>query len=479
MTHDDVCFLSATAALTLFEARKLSPVELLRAMIQRAERVNPLINCFADCYFDEALARAKVSEARYMSRAATLPLDGIPLAVKDAQHVGGKRTTHGSLIPSPIDERSDPMIERLLTAGAIVFARTTTPEFCLSNVTHSRAWGITRNPWNPAFTSGGSSGGSGAALAAGLTTLATGTDIGGSIRNPASACGIVGYKPPHGRNPDAPPANYDRFNHCGPMTRSVADAALMQNVTSGPHPLDHDSLRTRVMLPLQAGGLDGFRIAWSLDLGYVDVDPEVRRNTLQALEVFRALGARTTEVELGWTPEVNTDASLWYTMMEFGRQVVWLARTHADVMCDYTLKFAEAASRQADRDDVHRPWARAHCMYQTLGPVLAQNDVFLCPTTNLPAVKADHDPWDPHFVMNGKPADADYGWVMTHQFNMLHNCPVMSVPSGHAGSGVATGLQIVGRTWDDPSVFQAALAYEAAVGGWYGSAATRPTLDGV
>ncbi len=236
MSNTDICYVSATEALSLFRKRKLSPVELMTALIDRAGKVNPAVNCFADRYFEEALDKAKDAEARYMSRSATpLPLEGVPLAVKDAQRVAGKRTTHGSLIfKDSIDTQSDPMIERLEQAGAIIFARTTTPEFCLSGVTNSRIWGITRNPWNTEWGPGGSSGGSGAALAAGLTTLATGTDIGGSIRIPASACGIVGFKPPHGRNPDGPPANFDRFNHCGPMTRTVADAALMQNITSGP-----------------------------------------------------------------------------------------------------------------------------------------------------------------------------------------------------------------------------------------------------
>ena len=145
----------------------------------------------------------------------------MPLAVKDAQRLKGKRTTQGSLIFKDwVDDHSDPMIERLQKAGAVILARTTTPEFCLSGITASRIWGVTRNPWNTEWGPGGSSGGSGAALAAGLTTLATGTDIGGSIRIPAAACGVVGFKPPHGRNPDGPPANFDRFNHCGPMTRT-------------------------------------------------------------------------------------------------------------------------------------------------------------------------------------------------------------------------------------------------------------------
>jgi Asp-tRNA(Asn)/Glu-tRNA(Gln) amidotransferase A subunit family amidase len=227
MSNEDLCYLSATEALKHFKSRKLSPRELMAALIARTERVNTKVNCFADRYFDEAMDQARAAEARYMKRGArTLPLEGIPVAVKDAQRVAGKRTTHGSLIfKDNVDTHSDPMIERLQTAGAIVLARTTTPEFCLSGITTSRIWGVTRNPWNTDWGPGGSSGGSGAALAAGLTTIATGTDIGGSIRIPSAACGVVGFKPPHGRNPDGAPANFDRFNHCGPMTRSLADAA--------------------------------------------------------------------------------------------------------------------------------------------------------------------------------------------------------------------------------------------------------------
>ncbi|WP_373506034.1 amidase [Aestuariivirga sp.] len=478
MSNDDICYLPAIEVLKLFRTKKLSPVELLKAMVARSEKVNPKINCFADRYHDEALAQAKASEARYMKRGAkTAPLDGIPLAVKDAQRVGGKRTTHGSLIfKDSVDDHSDPMIERLQQAGAIIFARTTTPEFCLSGITASRIWGVTRNPWNTGWGPGGSSGGSGAALAAGLTTLATGTDIGGSIRIPASACGVVGFKPPHGRNPDGPPSNFDRFNHCGPMTRTVADAALMQNITSGPHPLDHDSIRQKVKLPTEPAAIKGMKIAFSVDFGYVPVDSDVRQNMMQALEVFKRLGARVEEVDLGWTEAVDHDALHWYNMMNFGRQTIWQSKDNADLMTDYALKFAEAARRNSTMDDIHKPWERTHKMYQTLGPVLASHDVFICPTNNAPSVRADHDPWDPEFRVNGKKVDPEFGWVMTHQFNMLHNCPVLSVPSGHAASGVPTGIQIVGRTWDDARVFKAALAYEKALGSWYTGKGKRPVL---
>jgi len=478
MTNDDLCYLSATAALKLFKSRKLSPSELTAALIARTEKLNPAINCFADRYFDEALTEARQAEARYMKRGAKLkPLEGVAIAVKDAQRIAGKRTTNGSLIfKNHVDDHSDPMIERLQEAGAIVLARTTTPEFCLSGVTHSRIWGITRNPWNTEYGPGGSSGGSGAALAVGLTTLATGTDIGGSIRIPASACGIVGFKPPHGRNPDGPPANYDRFNHCGPMTRSIADAALMQNITSGPHPFDHDSIRNRVKLPLKPESIKGMKIAYSIDFGYVEVDSEVRRNTLAAIAVFRALGAKVEEVDLGWTADVDRDCFHWYNMMDFGRQTVWHRKKHASLMTDYALKFADAVERNSTMDDIHKPWARIHDMYRTLGPVLASHDVFICPTNNLPAVKADHNPWNETFTVNGKKADPEYGWVMTHQFNMLHNCPVLAVPSGFTSYGVPTGIQIVARTWDDARCFRAGLAFEKALGGWYTDRQKRPKL---
>ncbi len=476
MTEEDLCYLTAAEALRLFASRKLKPSQLMAALQSRSARINPAINCFADQYWNEAMAAAKQADAIYEKRGSKLrPLEGIPLAVKDAQRVKGKRTTHGSLVfKDAIDDHSDPMIERLQNAGAIIFARTTTPEFCLSGVTHSRIWGVTRNPWNTDWGPGGSSGGSGAALAAGLTTLATGTDIGGSIRIPAACCGVVGFKPPHGRNPDGPPANFDRFNHCGPMTRSIADAALMQNVTSGPHPLDHDSIRTRIKLPTAPQDIRRMKIAFAIDFGYVNVDPEVRKNTLAAIDVFKSLGASVTEVDLGWTSDVDADCMHWYNLMHFGRQTVWHCREHRNLMTDYALKFAENCEKNSIPDDVHKPWARTHHMYQTLGPILEQHDVFICPTNNAPGVKAEHDPWDMSFTVNGKKADPEYGWVMTHQFNMLHNCPVLAVPSGFATTGMPTGIQIVARTCDDARVFKAGLAYEKATGNSFAARSNRP-----
>jgi amidase len=230
-----------------------------------------------------------------------------------------------------------------------------------------------------------------------------------------------------------------------------------------------------VTLPERAGSLRGLKVGYSIDFGYVNVDPDVRKNSFAALDMFRDLGCKVSEVKLGWSQDVDANALHWYNTMDFGRQTVWWKKTHGHLMTDYALKMAEAIEKTGI-DDVHKAWAEAHRMYQTFGPVLQAHDIFVCPTLSLPAVYADHDPWDPDFRINGVKVDGEYGWVMTHQFNMLHNCPVMAVPSGFAASGVPTGLQIVGPTFDDATVFKVALAYEKAMGGWLTERKKRPKL---
>jgi len=475
MSDLDLCYMSATEALSLFRKKKLSPVQLMTAVIDRAEATKDKINAFTYTHYDEALALAKKAEARYAKGKKTGPLEGLPVAVKDESYIAGKPTSNASLILKDfVAEKTSPNNQRIMAAGGIVHARTATPEFSCAAYTWSRLWGVTRNPWNPKFTTGGSSGGSGAALAAGLAPIATGSDIGGSIRIPAGACGVVGFKPPYGRNPDDPPFNLDFYCHTGPMARTVEDTILLQNVMCGPHPLDIASLRPKLTLPTKYKPIGKWKIAWSMDLGLFEVDKEVRKNTLAALDIFRSLGATVEEVDLGW-PKNALQQGMAYLNHLFGASLAKLLADHADDLCTYTRRFAEEGQSSKATEFVSTLETAAE-MYNSLGPLLEDYDVFICPTNALAAVPADHDQSKDEVRINGKVVDPSLGWVMTTPFNMLSRCPVISVPTGHAKNRVPTGMQIVGRTYCDEDVMRAAIAYEKAVGGWYGDATVRPKL---
>jgi len=475
MSDLDLCYMPATEALSLFAKKKLSPVELMQAVIDRAEATKDAVNAFTYTHYDEALALAKKAEAKYAKGKNTGPLEGLPIAVKDESYIKGKPTSNASLILKDfVAEKTSPNNERIMAAGGIVHARTATPEFSCAGYTWSRLWGVTRNPWNPKFTPGGSSGGSGAALASGLAPIATGSDIGGSIRIPASACGVVGYKPPYGRNPDDPPFNLDFYCHTGPMARTVQDAILLQNVMCGPDPRDIASLRPKLTLPTKYKAIKHWKIGFSMDLGLFEVDKEVQKNTHAALDVFRSLGAKVEEVDLRW-PANALQQGMAYLNHLFGASLAKLLADHGDDLCTYTRKFAEEGQSSKATDFVWTLETAAE-MYNTLGPLLEKYDVLICPTNNLPAVPADHDQSKDEVRINGKLVNPSLGWVMTTPFNMMSRCPVISVPSGHARNGVPTGIQIIGRTYSDEDVFRAAIAYEKALGGWYGSKASRPKI---
>jgi Asp-tRNA(Asn)/Glu-tRNA(Gln) amidotransferase A subunit family amidase len=473
---EELCYLPAAEAVGLFRARALSPVELVRALVARCEAVEPRVRAFTHTYFDRALAAARQAEARY-ARGEARALEGVPLAVKDLHPVQGEVTTHGSLVfANNRDETTLATVRRLLDAGAILFARSASSEFGNATVTRSRLWGTSHNPWNLAYNPGGSSGGAGAALAAGTVTLADGSDYGGSIRIPASCCGVLGYKPPHGRNPGDPGASLDPFSHFGPLARSVADLALMQNVMSGPLETDLGSLPERVTLPTRFDGVRGWRVAWSLDLGYFRVDPDVRANTLAALDALRGEGCDVDAepTELGWTDAVREAFERHHDAVEAA--TLWpLLPTRRDDLTDYALESIEGGTAVTVREFLATNEVRVE-MYKTLGPVLGRRDLFVCPTTALPSVPAEHSPLAHDFAIDGRPASARIGWVMTYPFNMLGPLPVLSYPSGRSRDGVPTGVQLVARPHDDLRVFRAAAALERALGPWYRAPESRPRL---
>jgi Asp-tRNA(Asn)/Glu-tRNA(Gln) amidotransferase A subunit family amidase len=469
----DLCYLSGTEAMELFRTGKLSPRELLDAILARAEAVEPEVNALSERFIDEARAAASSAEAAYGEGSAR-PLEGLPLAVKEDTAIEGRRTTAGSLIyKDDIADHTNPSIARLTDAGAVLYARATCPEFVWPWSCTSRLNGTTRNPWNLDITSGASSGGSAAALAAGTTTIATGTDSAGSIRMPAGMCGVVGYKPPHGRNPQSPWASLDFYYHTGPMTRTVADCLAMQNVMAGPHRADQASVKPKLTLPTEMPDIKGMRIAASLTLDHHAIDDDVRRNTQATLRLLEDLGAHVEEISMPWASRAIKAAG------GFGSHLYsdWFASAveqHGDLVCDYTKVFAKqcAGVTAAQHHDCYVVGGEA---WLEFSKVFETYDAFICPTVATTRAGAEIMPWDDDLIIDGQKVSADGAWVMTKLFNMFSRCPALAVPSGLGDNGVPTGIQIVADTFEDARVFQVALALEA-VRPWYGDAALRPAL---
>ena len=461
MSDLDLCYMPGFLLQEQFKARKLSPVELLEAQIERAGAVNSKVNAYTDTYFDEAMEQARLAEKIFARKNGPVrPLEGLTLAIKDHQALAGKRSTQCSLVyQDVIETENSPTCQRLLDAGAIVVAKTTTPEFSSAGVTYSKLFGATGTPWNPCYTSGGSSGGSAASLGAGMVTLATGSDIAGSIRVPAACCGVVGYKPPYGRVPGSPPFNLDYYCQTGPLAQNVGDCAMMTNVMSGVHPDDIVSLRENINLPLEYADVKDWRVAYSVDLGAFNVSPEVRQNLMKTVELLADLGAEVEEVELGWGEEV-TEAAITYLDHLFGRSLARSYEQHGDALCDYNIFYAKRAGR-SDVEAFLSTYEVANQMYRRLGAVLEKFHAFICPTTATHEVLAEAKPWGT-IKVNGKEMITDFDWVMAHPFNMLSRLPVIAIPNGIAANGLPTGIQIVSRSYDDHRVFQLARAIEKA-----------------
>jgi amidase/aspartyl-tRNA(Asn)/glutamyl-tRNA(Gln) amidotransferase subunit A len=456
--------LPATEALRAFRARELSPVELLDAVIARAEAVEPTVNALCHPAFDAARAQAREAEARYAGRGpAPRPLEGIPVAVKEEEAIAGQPWTQGSLLfEELVAEHTSAFAQRILDAGAIVHARTTAPEFSCAGFTHSRLHGVTRNPWNPEYGVGGSSGGSGAALAAGTTTLASGSDIGGSIRIPASFNGVVGFKPPYGRVPVDPPFNLDTYCHCGPLARTVADCALFENVVAGPDPSDITTLRPRYVLPERFEGIDGLRIAVSADLGDWAVDPEVRRNTLAVADALRSAGAEVEEVDLHVPFADVQRATAIHFQVAFGEWIGAQCAEHPDRTTAYAADFPRWAARWADGGTFLDGLELEARLYAPVGRLLERFDALVCPTVGTRGLIAGEDYVGRGVEVDGRQLDDYFSSMLTPVFNIMSRLPVLAVPSGLADNGVPTGVQIAARSYDDVTAFRVGAALEAA-----------------
>lgn len=472
MALDDLAYLSAVDALEAFRSHVLSPVDYLEALIERIERLEPGLNAVIDRRYEEARAEARDAAARYAAGAA-LPLDGLPVAAKEEHPMRGRSWSQGSLaLAGEVAPYDHPIIERIRAAGGVIHIRTATPEFCCAAFCHSRQWGITRNPWNTRFSPGGSSGGSAVALAAGYAPLATGSDIGGSIRIPASLSGVVGYKPPWARVPALPPYNLDQYCHDGPLARTVADCALLEDVIAGRDRRDGVALADPPRVAGAGSDASGCRVALCVRLGDWPLDDGVEANTRAAAAALERAGAVVEEITLPWTMAEIWGAAQAHFAAIMGAGIAAIDAEHGELLCDYTREFA--AETNAPGLGFYEGLELEGRLWDPLGLVFEEFDALLCPTMATAGYVAGEPYLGPMAVGEGRVVNNILA-AMTLPFNILSRCAVLSVPSGVAPNGVPTGVQVVSRPYDDLIAFRVAAALEVH-GVGFTHAEWRPTI---
>jgi Asp-tRNA(Asn)/Glu-tRNA(Gln) amidotransferase A subunit family amidase len=460
MSDDALCWMPATALAAAIRKRKVSPVEVVDAVLDRIARVNPALNAYVTLTDEAARREAKAAERALMRRSARLgALHGVPFSVKDLITTAGVRTTFGSpLFRDNVPAEDAPAVARMKAAGAIMLGKTNTPTLGWIGTTDNLLFGVTHNPWDLASTPGGSSGGAGAAVAAGLGPLALGTDGGGSIRKPAAFCGLFGHKASYGRVPIHPHGGAWSLSHVGPMTRTVEDAALMLQVCAGPDERDQYSLPPSGVDFQRAlrGGLKGLRVAYSERMGYAPaVDAEVRNACAQAARVFRRLGCRVETVEPAWP-------SPWecWRVTFLGGIAARLApylREHRDEI-DPGLLPAIEDFLKAGPTVYTQAWFDRLAWWQHARAFFERYDLLLTPTAATPAFPLGVL-WPTE--IDGQAVGREAGSAFTFPFNMTGQ-PAASVPCGFTRSGLPIGLQIVGRRFDDATVLRASAAFERA-----------------
>lgn len=465
---EDLCFLGAVELIDAYRAGQLSPVEVTTAVLARIDDLNERFNAFSLIDAERALDAARRSEARWKKGEPIGRIDGVPTTIKDIVLTEGWPTLRGSrTIPRDQPWTEDaPAVARLREHGAVLLGKTTTPEFGWKGVTDSPLTGVTRNPWAPDRTPGGSSGGAGVAAITGMGALHIGTDGGGSVRIPSAFCGIVGMKASFGRVPTYPPSPFGTLSHLGPMARNVADAALMLTVMAEPdtrdaHGLPYDARDYNTVL---AGGVEHLRVAFSSNLGYATVDPEVAALVEAAAQAFDAFGATVEQVDPGFTNPQDIFRVHWYAgaahiVRNFSdEQRALLDPGFVEIVREGTkIKLTQYFEAATARDQLTAQMRRFHETY----------DLLLTPTMPLPAFPLGSDtPIGPDGVQ------WDDWSPFTYPFNLTGQ-PAATVPCGLTASRLPAGLQIVGRPFDDVTVLRAAQAFESA----HPEHGQRPPID--
>lgn len=451
-------------------ARELGAEELMRGFLARIEAVNPRVNAIVTLLPEAALAGARAADAALARGGPPGPLHGLPIAVKDVTPTRGIRTTFGSPIYRDFVPAEDALyVERLRAAGAIVIGKTNTPEFAAGSQTFNRVFGATRNPWATDRTCGGSSGGAAVAVACGMLPLADGTDVGGSLRNPASWCNVVGFRTSPGRVPMWPRAVlFDPLDVAGPIARDAADAALLLSVMAGPDrrvPHSSETPGARFREPLERG-FEGARVAWSPTPGGCPVEPAVLDVCGRAAARFAELGCTVEEAE----PDLRGADETFRTLRAFA-----FARTHERHLREHRAALKDTVVWNTEQGlalsamDVTRAEVRQAALFDRVVDFFGRFDYLVCPTTQVAPFSVDTD-WVRE--IDGVRLETYIDWMASCYLITVTGCPAISVPAGFTPDGLPVGIQIVAPPKCDFEALQLAHAYE----GLTGLADRRPPL---
>jgi amidase len=459
-TESSLCFESAKSLASLLRQKKLSARELLDAHLKQIERVNPKVNAIVTLVPDQALAKARFCDESAARGQFMGPLHGLPVAHKDLHDTKGIRTTYGSPIYKDHVPNADTLIvHRIREAGAVTLGKTNTPEFGAGSQTFNPVFGATKNPHDLSKTCGGSSGGAAVALACGLVPIADGSDTGGSLRNPASFCNVVGFRPSPGRVPRVPTASaWSTISVTGPMARSVADCAFLLSAIAGPDEHAPMSIHENGSRFAKSLGRDfkGARVAWFKDLGGVPFDRRITEVIHARKKVFESLGCIVEEAEPDFTGA--DEAFRVVRALSFHQQ-------HAAKAAHYRSQIKATVLEEVDRgarltgSDISNADTLRSALYHRVGEFFTKYEFFILPTTQVPPFDINQ----PYITeIEGRTMSNYIDWMRScYYISVLHN-PAISVPGGFTAEGLPVGLQIVGRHHDDWGVLQLAHAFEQA-----------------
>ena len=460
MNKTDMGFMPATEMIAAIKKKTLSPREIVEALLARVEKINPKVNAYCTVVPEMALEAAKKAETEIRQGGKLGPLHGIPVSIKDLTLTAGIRTTFGSKIFEHHVPTEDALIvQRLKAAGAIVIGKTNTPEFGAGANTYNAVFGATRNPWKLSHTCGGSSGGAAVALACGLGPLATGSDLGGSLRIPASFCGVVGFRTSAGRVPIYPSLmGWDTLAVEGPMARTVGDTALMLSVIAGADdrsPISLPGDGREFLAAVEHPNIRGFKVAWSADLKVSPVDREIEAVAGAAAKRFTELGCTVEQAEPDFSRVreiIHVTRALRMVTLHAEKLEKWRDQMNSNLVWNIEKGFPLTA-QQVGMAEKERT-----ALYHRVRQFFERYDLLLTPTVAVPPFPVEM-PYPQE--INGEPMNNYHEWLYLTYAITVTGLPAISVPCGWTAEGLPVGLQIVGRRLGEATVLRAAAAFEA------------------